>query len=156
IIGYNFGARQFDRVKQTVRSGIVAATGIGFFGFLIVQLFPQSIVLLFNSSDKELFDITVKGLRIFLMLLPLVGFQVIAANFFQNIGKAKMATFLSLLRQLIVLVPALFILPGMFGLTGVWLCSPVSDLISGIITGAFLWWQLRKLGEENPDRIAGD
>ncbi len=155
IVGFNFGARNYTRVKQTVRTGIVAATGIGVFGWLLVQIFPHFIVRLFNSTDPVLFDIAFKGMRIFLIALPLVGFQVIAANFFQNIGKAKMATFLSLLRQLIILVPALLVLPKMFGLTGVWMCSPVADVTSALITGSFLWWQLNKLGQEDPDKIAG-
>ncbi|MFO7617337.1 MAG: MATE family efflux transporter [Bacteroidales bacterium] len=155
IVGFNFGARNYARVKATVRTGILAATGIGLFGWLVVQLFPHAIVRLFNSTDQELFEIAVKGMRIFLMTLPLVGFQIVAANFFQNIGKAKMATFLSLLRQLIILVPALFVLPGLFGLTGVWLCSPVADVTSAVITGLFLWWQINKLGQEDPDRVAG-
>jgi putative MATE family efflux protein len=155
IVGFNFGARNFDRVKLTVRYGIFAATGIGVFGWLIVQLFPHFIVRLFNSSDPVLFDIADKGLRVFMAALPLVGFQVIAANFFQNIGKAKTATFLSLLRSLIILVPALLILPQWYGLRGVWLCSPFADITSALITGFFLWWQMKKLGQEDPDKVAG-
>ncbi|MFA6127465.1 MAG: MATE family efflux transporter [Bacteroidales bacterium] len=155
IVGFNFGARNFDRVKQTVKQGIIAATSIGLLGWIIVQLFPHFIVKLFNSSDPVLFGIADQGLRIFLAALPLVGFQVIAANFFQNIGKAKMATFLSLLRSLIILVPALLILPEIYGLKGVWLCSPFADITSAIITGSFLWWQIGKLGREDPDKIAG-
>lgn len=155
IVGFNFGARNFDRVKQTVKQGIIAATMIGLFGWIIVQTFPHFIVKLFNSNDPVLFGIADQGLRIFLAALPLVGFQVIAANFFQNIGKAKMATFLSLLRSLIILVPALLILPEIYGLKGVWLCSPVADVTSAIITGSFLWWQIKKLGKEDPDKVAG-
>jgi putative MATE family efflux protein len=154
IVGFNFGARNFTRVKQTVWTGILSATGIGVFGWLLVMLFPHFIVRLFNSSDPVLLELADQGLRIFLFTLPLVGFQVISANFFQNIGKAKLATFLSLLRQLIILVPALLILPEFLGLKGVWLCSPVSDVTSAIITGAFLIWQINKLGQEDPDRIA--
>lgn len=155
IVGFNFGARNFQRVKETVRQGILAATAIGVFGWIIVQLFPHFIVKLFNSSDPVLFEIANTGLRIFLSALPLIGFQVIAANFFQSIGKAKTAAFLSLLRSLIILVPALLILPGFLGLTGVWLCSPFADVTSAIITGLFLWWQIKKLGLEDPDKIAG-
>jgi putative MATE family efflux protein len=155
IVGFNFGARNFDRVKQTVRQGIYAATAIGVFGWIVVQLFPHFIVKLFNSNDPVLFGIADNGIRIFLAALPLIGFQVIAANFFQNIGKAKTATFLSLLRSLIILVPALLILPEIYGLKGVWLCSPFADITSAIITGFFLWWQMRKLGTEDPDEIAG-
>jgi putative MATE family efflux protein len=154
IVGFNFGARNFARVKQTVRLGIISATAIGTFGWIIVQLFPHFIVKLFNSSDPVLLEISEKGLRIFLATLPLVGFQVIAANFFQSIGKAKMATFLSLLRQLIILIPALLILPNFLGITGVWLCSPVADVTAALITGSFLLWQIRKLGTEDPDKIA--
>ena len=155
IVGFNFGARNYSRVKQTVRQGIIAATSIGLFGWLIVQLFPHFIVRLFNSTDPVLFGIADNGIRIFLAALPLIGFQVIAANFFQNIGKAKTATFLSLLRSLIILVPALLILPEIYGLKGVWLCSPVADVTSALITGFFLWWQIRKLGSEDPDKVAG-
>jgi len=155
IVGFNFGARNFGRVKQTVKQGIIAASSIGLFGWIIVQLFPHFIVKLFNSTDPVLFEIADKGLRIFLAALPLIGFQVIAANFFQNIGKAKLAIFLSLLRSLIILVPALLILPEIYGLKGVWLCSPVADVTSAIITGSFLWWQIRKLGSEDPDKVAG-
>lgn len=154
IVGFNFGARNYARVKQTIKLGILSATGIGIFGWLVVQIFPHFIIRLFNSSDPVLFELTDKGLRIFLLALPLVGFQVIAANFFQNIGKAKMATFLSLLRQLIILIPALLILPNIYGLTGVWMCSPVADVTSVVITAVFLFWQMRKLGHEDPDRIA--
>ncbi|MFH0760496.1 MAG: MATE family efflux transporter [Bacteroidota bacterium] len=154
IVGFNFGARNFARVKQTVRLGILSATGIGIVGWLIAELFPRFIVRLFNTSDPVLLDLADNGLRIFMIALPLVGFQVIAANFFQNIGKAKLATFLSLLRQLIILIPALLILPNIFGLTGVWLCSPVADITSALITGFFLIWQLKKLGQEDPDKIA--
>jgi putative MATE family efflux protein len=155
IVGFNFGARNFDRVKETVRKGIYAATTIGVVGWLIVQLFPHFIVRMFNSTDPVLFSIADQGLRLFLAALPLVGFQVIAANFFQNIGKARIATFLSLLRSLIILVPALMILPEIYGLKGVWLCSPFADITSAVITGFFLWWQMRKLGLEDPDKIAG-
>lgn len=153
IVGFNFGARNFTRVKQTVKLGILSATGIGLFGWLLVQIFPHFIVRLFNSSDTVLFELADKGLRIFLLALPVVGFQVIASNFFQSIGKAKMATFLSLLRQLIILVPALLILPGLYGLKGVWLCSPVSDILSFVVTAFFLTWQIRKLDREDPDKI---
>ena len=155
IVGFNFGARNFDRVKQTVRLGIWSATCIGIFGWIVVELFPHFLVRLFNSDDQVLLGLAENGMRIFLLALPVVGFQVIAANFFQSIGKARMATFLSLLRQLIILVPALLILPRLYGLTGVWACSPVADVTSAIITGAFLFWQLRKLGQEDPDKIAG-
>ena len=87
-------------------------------------------------------------MRIFALALPVVGFQIVAANFFQSIGKAKVATFLSLLRQIILLTPLLIILPRFYGLNGVWMATPISDFGSALITGIFLFWQMKKLGTE--------
>ena len=148
IIGYNFGAKDYGRVKKTVRYGIIAATVVAVVSTLIVEVFPEPLVRLFNTDDPELFSIAVNGMRIFSLALPVVGFQIVAANFFQSIGKAKVATFLSLLRQLILLAPLLIILPGRFGLDGVWMASPISDFGSALITGFFLFWQMKKLGSE--------
>ena len=148
IIGFNFGARDYDRVKRTVRLGIIAASIVAVLSAIIVEAFPAPLVRLFNTDDPELFNIAVNGIRIFSLALPVVGFQIVASNFFQSIGKAKIATFLTLLRQLILLAPLLVILPGVFGLNGVWMATPISDFGSALITAAFLWWQLRKLGKD--------
>lgn len=148
IIGYNFGAKDYVRVKKTVRLGIVAASVVAIVSTLVVEIFPEPLVRLFNTDDPELFNIAVSGMRIFSLALPVVGFQIVAANFFQSIGKAKVATFLSLLRQLLLLAPLLIILPARFGLDGVWMATPISDLGSALITGFFLFWQMKKLGSE--------
>jgi len=148
IIGYNFGAKDYGRVKKTVRLGIIAASVVAVVSTLIVEFLPEPLVRLFNTDDPELFNIAVSGMRIFSLALPVVGFQIVAANFFQSIGKAKIATFLSLLRQLILLAPLLIILPGRFGLEGVWMATPISDFGSALITGFFLFWQMKKLGTE--------
>ncbi|MBT3241654.1 MAG: MATE family efflux transporter [Bacteroidetes bacterium] len=149
IIGYNFGAKDYGRVKKTVRYGIIAASLIAVVSTIIVEVFPEPLVRLFNNNDPVLFDLSVNGMRIFALALPVVGFQIVAANFFQSIGKAKIATFLSLLRQLILLAPLLIILPGSFGLNGVWMATPLSDFGSAVITAIFLFVQLRKLGTES-------
>ena len=149
IIGFNFGAKDYDRVKKTVRIGIVAASAVAVFSTLLVEIIPEPLVRLFNTDDPELFELAVNGMRIFALALPVVGFQIVAANFFQSIGKAKMATFLSLLRQLILLAPLLLILPPWFGLNGVWMATPISDFVSAAVTGIFLAWQMRKLGVES-------
>ncbi len=145
IIGFNFGAKDYDRVKKTVRLGIMAASAVAFSSWLLVELAPSWLVRLFNTDNPEMIGMAVEGMRIYLAALPIVGFQIVAANFFQSIGKAKMATFLSLLRQLIILLPLLLILPGFWGLAGVWLCGPVADTFSAVITGFFLARQLKKL-----------
>ncbi len=148
IIGFNFGAKDYDRVKKTVRLGIISASIVAVASTLLVEIFPEPLVRLFNNDDQELFALSVNGMRIFALALPVVGFQIVAANFFQSIGKAKVATFLSLLRQLILLAPLLLILPHFYGLNGVWMATPISDFGSAMITGLFLFWQMRKLGLE--------
>lgn len=148
IIGFNFGARDFERVRKTVRLGIIAASTVAIISTLIVEAFPSPLVRLFNTDNPELYDIAVNGIRIFALALPVVGFQIVASNFFQSIGKAKIATFLTLLRQLILLAPLLLALPPEFGLNGVWMATPISDAGSAIITGIFLWWQLSRLGKD--------
>lgn len=137
IIGYNFGAKQYDRVIKTWNYGIVLATIIAVVAFVGVELFPGSIILLFNGESKELYAVGVRGLRIFVAMLPVVGWQIITSNYFQSIGKAKTALVLSLLRQVIVLLPLLFFLPGMLGLDGIWVASPIADFVSSCIVFLF-------------------
>ncbi|MBM3419624.1 MAG: MATE family efflux transporter, partial [Bacteroidetes bacterium] len=145
IIGFNYGARNYSRVLHTVNLGIRAATLIAAGGWLLCMFVPEGIVALFNSTDRELLETGVSGLRIYAALLPIVGFQIIASNLFQSIGKARLATFLSLLRQVIYLIPLLAILPGFFGITGVWLAMPVSDFLSSITSFVFLRKEMKKL-----------
>ena len=145
ITGFNYGAKNFKRVKRTLVIGLISATGISVFGFVVSRLFPEAIIRLFNHDDTELMAVGVHGLRIFLIALPLVGFQIITGNYFQATGKAGTAAFLSLMRQVIVLIPLLFILPKYFGLTGVWMAGPVSDIISAAVVSVFLLRELRRL-----------
>ncbi len=147
IIGFNYGAKIYKRVKHTLVIAIVAATIFSVFGFLLSQLFPRQIILLFNDDDKELLEIGVQGLKLFLLALPLVGFQIIIGNYYQSIGKAGLASILSLLRQVIVLIPCLFILPDYLGLRGVWLSAPIADSISALITVYFVIHEIKKINK---------
>lgn len=133
IVGFNYGAKQFHRVKEAWFLAMKSATWVAVISFIAVQVFPGEIIRLFNNENKELFQIGVKGLRIFTLMLPVVGYQVIVSSYFQSIGKAGIAMFLTLLRQVIVLTPLLFILPKFFDLTGVWMAGPVSDFVSACI-----------------------
>jgi Na+-driven multidrug efflux pump len=144
IIGYNYGALQYYRVFETVKKAIYAASGISFVGFLVVQIFDYQIVRLFNNNS-ELIAIGGHGLQIMLSMLPIIGFQVIAAQYFQAVGKAKFALLLTLSRQVLLLIPLILLLPQFFGLTGIWLAGPVADLIAAVLTGAFLYRELRAL-----------
>ena len=145
IIGFNYGAGKLKRVKETLMLAMKYATFVSIGGFLLVELFPHSIIRLFNSQSDELLNISTRGLRIFLAVLPIIGFQIIVSNYFQSIGKAGIATFLSMLRQVIVLIPVLLIVPGYLGLTGVWLASPVSDVVSGIVISFYLAREIKHL-----------
>jgi len=148
IIGFNHGAKNYLRVKQTLILCIKAATVVAIAGFLIAEIFPGAIIHLFNSDNPELLSIGTTGLRIFLAALPIVGFQIIASNYFQSVGKAGVSAFLSMLRQVIVLIPMLIMLPGILGLTGVWLASPVADVIAFIVTSFFLYREIKRLNNK--------
>jgi putative MATE family efflux protein len=153
IISYNYGAKSFSRVKQTLKIALIMSSIFAFVSFVFVESFPETIVKLFNSNDKGLMDFGKEGLRMCLLALPFVGFQVVSGNFFQSMGKAKIALFLTLNRQVIILIPLLFILPGFFGLHGIWLAMPISDFFSAIIVIFFLvnqWQKLNFLERANP------
>ena len=143
IAGYNFGARQYDRVTKTLKLTIMYATGVTTFGFVAGMLFSNLIVSIF-TSDAELIDLSARGLRIVVMFFPIIGFQMVTANFFQSIGMASKAIFLSLTRQMVVLLPCLLILPRFFGAAGVWYSMPISDLLASLIAAVMLMWQFRK------------
>ena len=103
--------------------------------------------MMFNTTDKELYQIGVRGIRIGLAMTSLVGFQVVVGNYFQSTGKARLALVISLLRQVIVLTPLLFIFPHIFGLDGVWLSMPVSGFISALIVTYFFRKEMVRLNE---------
>lgn len=147
IIGFNYGANQYDRVKRTLKLAIIAATGIAIFGFLITQLIPTQLVGIFNKNDIELMNISVNGMKIVTIMFPLIGFQVISSNFFQAMGKAKISMFLSLSRQVIILIPLIIIMPKFFALNGVWMASPISDFLSTVITAVLLIKEIQKLNK---------
>ncbi|MFZ7119591.1 MAG: MATE family efflux transporter [Eubacteriaceae bacterium] len=145
IIGYNYGAEQYNRVKETLKLAIFAATSIVVVGFLVTRFFPAQLISMFNSKDQELINFGTYAIKIFLIFMPIIGFQIVSANYFQAVGKAKHATFLSLSRQVLILIPALLILPKYFGLQGVLMAGPLADLISSIITALFLYFEMKKL-----------
>lgn len=132
IAGFNLGAGHFDRVKKVLRYAIVAATGVTTFGFLICELFPHVIVAMF-TKEETLTAIAVFGLRASVLVFPLVGSQIVIGNFFQAIGKPILSVFLALTRQLLFLVPLLFVLPRYFGQKGVWYSLASADGLSVLV-----------------------
>lgn len=143
IAGYNFGARQYERVNKVLKLTIIYATGVTSLGFLVGMLVPDVVVSIF-TSDTELIGLSANGLRIVVMFFPIIGFQMVTSNFFQSIGMAGKAIFLSLTRQMLILLPCLLILPQFFGVEGVWYSMPVSDLLASLIALMMLVMQFRK------------
>ena len=149
IVGYNFGAQKLNRVKQTLRLGILSGVVITSSGFLICELFPHAVSALFTDSD-ELIDLAVEGLRLAVLMFPFVGAQIVIGNFFQSIGKAKISIFLSLTRQLLYLLPCLLLFPNWWGLKGIWISMPVSDALAFITAVISLMIYIKKVSKQQP------
>lgn len=147
IIGYNYGARKFARVKKALKLALIAATTIVAVGFILLQVFPAQVLGAF-TSDNKLINIGAHGMRVYLAALPVVGFQIVSANFFQAIGKAFKSLILSMLRQVIVLIPMLLVLPPVLKLNGVWLASPISDVAAFLITTIILLPEIKLLNQK--------
>lgn len=145
IIGYNYGARKFDRVKRAYYMAVVFATVIVVIGWIATRLFPEQLVYLFNKNDPELIAFGAKAVKRNLMFLPVIGFQIVSSNYFQAVGKPKHSAFLGLSRQVLILIPALIILPKFFGLDGLITAAPLADITSSLLTGIFIIYEMRKL-----------
>ena len=150
IAGYNYGARQFDRVDRVLKLTIIGATCVTTLGFLIGELAPRLAVSVF-TDDPELVRLSAEGMRIVFFCFPIIGFQMVATNFFMSVGMAGKAIFLSLSRQLLFLMPGLIFLPRIFdactewsGSWGVWCSMPLSDFLASLVAGVMLFCQFRK------------
>jgi putative MATE family efflux protein len=150
IAGYNFGARNYKRVNEVLKLTILMAIGVMTFGFLIVELFPELVASVF-TKDSTLIHLAAEGLRIVFLFFPIVGFQMVVTNFFQSIGMAGRAVFLSLSRQLLFLLPFLLTLPSVYGLKGVWYSMPAADLLASLVAAYMLFVNFRKFIKRNAE-----
>ena len=156
IAGYNYGAKNYGRVTEVLKKTILYATVVMLTGFAIVHLFPRAVASIF-TTDAQLIDLAANGLKIVFIFYPIVGFQMVATNFFQSIGMSGKSIFLSLTRQLIFLIPLLLILPSHFGVNGVWYSMPAADLLSSVIAAIMLVNQFRQFKKkELENRIQPD
>ncbi len=153
IVGYNYGAQQFDRVKQTLKYGVITGGLITTAGFLAGQFAPEIVARMF-TDDTGLIALSVEGMHLATLVFPLVGIQIVVGNFFQSIGKAKLSIFLSLTRQLLFLAPCLLILPHFFDLKGIWISLPVSDSLSFVSSMGVLYMFLREMRRAHHSREA--
>ncbi len=146
ILGFNKGAKEYNRVKDTLKFSIVSATTVIAIGFVISKIWPAQIVSIFNKNP-ELIEMGVHGMGIFFKFIPLVGVQMLGSNYFQAVGKANTATILGLSRQIFIFIPLLIILPYYWGLEGVWWSAPLSDIGAFIFTGVWLLFELKELNK---------
>jgi putative MATE family efflux protein len=145
IIGYNYGAKLYSRVLKVLKLAISFGTCIAIIGFIVVQLFAKPLIGVFVGNNADLVNLGARGLRIDLMFLPILGFQILGASYFQAINEAKTSMVLSILRQVIVLIPLILILPVYFKLDGLWLSQPCADLIATALTAFFLYNSIKNL-----------
>ena len=144
IVGYNFGAEKYDRMLRCLWLAITAATLILLVGWSLSMLFPRQIARIFTTDDT-LLNMSARGIKIDMMVFFVVGSQAVITNFFQCIGKVKISIFLSLSRQIIMLLPMAYAFPLFWGLDGVWYSMPASDLAAFLMTIPILLWYLKKL-----------
>lgn len=153
LLGYNYGARKIERVRKTLWLGVAAATAIGLIEWIAIMVFPEAIVAAFGISHGELVAFTVFALRVQFIMLPLVGFQIVGANYFQATGQPAKSIFLTLTRQILFLVPLLLVLPFVLpdiapafnGLDALYFAAPISDFLAVFTVALFVIWEMRRL-----------
>ena len=146
IAGYNYGARQYSRVKEVFWKTAKLAMVMTTLCFIFGMFFPETAVGIF-THDKELVELSAKALRINVLVFPTVGFQMIATNFFQSLGMVRKSVILSLSRQILFLLPLLYVLPLWFGANGVWMSFPISDALATLLTVFMLGRLFKKFSQ---------
>ncbi len=144
IMGYNYGARQPKRVYKTLKLGILVSVLFSSSAFVLLQFIPKTFISMFINQGSDTFAMAIQGLRLNILMLPLISINLIGVTFFQSIAKGNISTLLGMLRHFILLLPIVFILPGILGLTGVWLSPPIADFFAIVITGAVMYQFYKK------------
>ena len=152
IAGYNYGAQKLDRLMRVLNLSIIAATAIMVTGWLIAMFLPYYCARLF-TTDKQLIDLGIKAIRVVMFCFPIIGFQMVITNFFQCIGKVKISIFLSLSRQLLILLPLLAFLPMIWDIDGVWYSMPISDFSAAVIAAIVMSWYMNKLKRQHKENM---
>lgn len=144
ICGYNWGAKQYGRVRKSLSLALIASFSLSFVLFAVIELFPHILVDLFTQKP-ELSDLTSKGIRLYLCMIPLVGLQTVSAQYFQAVGKSRRSSLLSLLRYGIIMVPFVFLLGPVMGVRGIYLSNAVSDGIASVVAIVCIVVEVRRL-----------
>ncbi len=154
IAGYNYGSLQTDRLQRVLNLALVSAVCIMTVGWLIAMIFPHYCARIFTDNET-LVNMSARAIRIDMFFFPFVGFQMVITNFFQCIGKVKISIFLSLSRQLLFLLPLLYVLPMFYDINGVWYSLPSSDLVASIIAGVMMVIFMRKFKKQTNEYSHG-
>lgn len=148
IIGYNYGAKEYRRVRETYKKAIAIGTVMVLIGYIAIHLWPSQLIGLF-SEDQELLALTEPSMLVYFTMMPLLGFQIISTNYFQAIGKPVQSSILSLSRQILFFIPLLLILPNYWGINGVWRTPPISDILSTILTAVLILHEMKSLTKKD-------
>ncbi|MBR1416078.1 MAG: MATE family efflux transporter [Prevotella sp.] len=143
IAGYNYGAKKFDRMMRCLNLAILSATAVMTFGWTLAMLFPEAMARVLTHDATQI-TLSAQGIRINMLLFPIIGFQAVVTNFFQCIGRVKIAIFLSLSRQLLFLLPLILVFPLLWGLDGLWASLPTSDGIAALVAAWVMWRYMRE------------
>ena len=148
IAGYNYGAENFTRVRESIKLALLYACGVAILIFIVIMAFPEAIVSVFTQDEAVLSD-TPWAMRWVFAAIPIIGIQLIGSAYYQAIGKATPALLLTLTRQGFFFIPLVLILPKFFGELGVWISFPIADTLSTVVTAYFLWRETRNLSSSS-------
>ena len=149
ILGYNHGAKNFKRVRETYKLSLLVAMGISAIGFLAAIFLPHLLISPFINNDQTLFELTTNATKIFFSMTLFMGFHMIGSSYFQTVGKAKITTAINIIRQFILMLPLLYFLPKYYGVNGVWLAVPITDFTLALITSYFVIKEFKSLKKKS-------
>jgi len=158
IVGFNYGAGQYKRVKEAIKVSLLFSTVIATFCYLLIMIFPTQITMLFGGDNVNIIAMAPRAFRMFLFFTPIVGITFISVTAFISMGRPKASLLMSLVRQVLVLIPAILILPLFFGLDGIFLSGAVADLIASAIAAFLIAREMRRLSrliEGQPGKADG-
>ena len=145
IIGFNYGAAKYTRVRKTYLLALATATALSFVAFGCFQLFPRQIISVFGKGSELYFQFSERYFRIYMFLTLINGIQPVTSNFFNSIGKSSLGVFMSLTRQILFLLPLIIVFPIFMGIDGVMYAGPIADAATGIVCGIFTIRELKEL-----------
>lgn len=153
IIGFNYGAKEFTRVKEALKKAVIAGTIIAVLSTAVVHLWPSQIANMFINNNPKLTQLTAHAMSIFFFMFPVAGFQIVSSQYFQAVGKPIQSTILGLSRQLFLLTPLLLILPRFWGIEGVWRTPPIADILSALITASVVFFEMKHIKGNEKEQL---